>query len=640
MKYLFSLIILIFCSAQLSAQQPNDCVNAIVICGNSSFSSNASGAGVQEVSGCASEEHNSIWIRVDIVQNGTLGFDLIPDNTDISVDYDFWIYGPNEDCSSLTSPIRCSTTNPIAAGQTNNHTGMGSVSSEAFEGPGADGDSYVEWINVLSGESYYIVVDRPVGNGGFELNWTGSAAQGTGAFPEPPTANMIQDLEECSDTGSAQFNLGNLRSSINSDLSNNEVDFYETLANATDNLNALPNNYTSSQSVKTIYAKVTSNSTQCTNVTEFNLIINQIDNIQIEASENPICAPRDVEIQFSGSANAIVEYEIDGGSTQQIQLNNSGIATFNLFVDEEVTISVSNTYVENPDGSIQCSAAQNESLTILVEGISVGENLIDFYTCDGDQDGKAIFDLTENDSIALANVSGGYQTSYHFTQAQAENGTNAIATPANFENTQNFPQEIWVRVEDEVFTNCYAVSSFELDAYTDAPPSFEVERSSLNFGEEHVITITNVSGIGIYEFSIGNGNWQLIDDANPSISFTVEGGGQFTVTGRHTEGCGMSFQTVTFIDYPKYFTPNQDGINDYWNIVGFQQNNRNAEILIFDRFGKLLKSIAPNSRGWDGTYHGKSMPSNDYWFLVNYVETLPDGTTINKSFKSNFSLIR
>ena len=451
---------------------------------------------------------------------------------------------------------------------------------------------------------------------------------------------MIQDLEECSDTGSAQFNLGNLRSSINSDLSNNEVDFYETLANATDNLNALPNNYTSSQSVKTIYAKVTSNSTQCTNVTEFNLMINQIDNIQIEASENSICAPRDVEIQFSGSANAIVEYEIDGGSTQQIQLNNSGIATFNLFVDEEVTISVSNTYVENADGSIQCSAAQNESLTILVEGISVGENLIDFYTCDGDQDGKVIFDLTENDSIALANVSVGYQTSYHFTQTQADNGINAITTPANFENTQNFPQEIWVRVEDEVFTNCYAVSSFELDAYTDAPPSFEVERSSLNFGEEHVITITNVSGIGMYEFSIGDGNWQLIDDANPSISFTVEGGGQFTVTGRHTEGCGMSFQTVTFIDYPKYFTPNQDGINDYWNIVGFQQNNRNAEILIFDRFGKLLKSIAPNSRGWDGTYHGKSMPSNDYWFLVNYVETLPDGTTINKSFKSNFSLIR
>ena len=146
------------------AQQPNDCVNAIVICSNGSFSSNASGAGVQEVSGCSSEEHNSIWIRVDVVKSGTLGFDLIPENTNLSVDYDFWVYGPNEDCSSLTTPIRCSTTNPIAAGQTNNHTGIGDAAMETFEGPGPDGDSYVEWIDVLDGESYYIVIDRPIGN--------------------------------------------------------------------------------------------------------------------------------------------------------------------------------------------------------------------------------------------------------------------------------------------------------------------------------------------------------------------------------------------------------------------------------------------------------------------------------------------
>ena len=99
MKFVF-LSFLIMCPFFGIAQQPNDCVNAIVICGNGSFSSNASGAGVQEVSGCSSEEHNSIWIRVDIVQSGTLGFDLIPENTDLSVDYDFWVYGPNEDCSS------------------------------------------------------------------------------------------------------------------------------------------------------------------------------------------------------------------------------------------------------------------------------------------------------------------------------------------------------------------------------------------------------------------------------------------------------------------------------------------------------------------------------------------------------------
>lgn len=639
MKYLFSLIISIFCSTQLFAQQPNDCVNAIVICGNGSFSSNASGAGVQEVSGCSSEEHNSIWIRVDVVKSGTLGFDLIPENTNLSVDYDFWVYGPNEDCSSLTTPIRCSTTNPIAAGQTNNHTGIGDAAMETFEGPGPDGDSYVEWIDVLDGESYYIVIDRPIGNGGFEINWTGTASEGTGAFPEPPVANLISDIEECTDTGRANFNLGNLRSSINPDSSENAVDFYETLANATDNVNPLADTYTSAQAIKTIYAKVTSNLTQCTNVTEFNLIITQIENVSIVVSENPICAPKEVEVFFSGSENAVVEYKINGGSTQEIQLDAAGSAEVDQFIDSTTDITVINTYVEDIDGSIICSASQNESISVTIEGISVGNNLIDFYECDGNKDGKVVYHLTSNDSIALSNLGSGYQVNYYTSQDEAERRNNPIISPVSFENTSSLPQEIWVRVEDESFTDCYAISSFQLDAYTDAPPSFEVKRSNLNFEEQHSITISNVTGIGTYEFSINGEDWKQPDETNTLI-FTVEGGGQFVVTGRHTEGCGSSFKTTTFIDYPRFFTPNQDGIHDTWNIKGFQQQNADAKILIFTRFGKLLKSLSPSSRGWDGSYHGKQMPSNDYWFLVEYVELLPDGSTINKSFKSNFTLKR
>lgn len=622
------------------AQDPNDCVNAIVICGNGSFSSNASGAGVQEVSGCTSEEHNSIWIKVDIVQSGKLGFDIIPENTSITVDYDFWVYGPNEDCSSLTTPIRCSTTNPEAAGQSNNYTGLGDANLEEFEGPGALGDSYVEWLDVVDGESYYIVIDRPIGNGGFEINWTGSAAQGTGAFPEPPEANSISDIEICSNTGSAIFDLDNLKSLVNSDLNNNTVEFYDSLADAVDSNNPLANNYTSTQAIKTIYTKVTNSITGCTSFSEFNLIINQVKDINISFSENPICAAKDVEIQFSGTANAYVEFQIDGGTVQEIQLDSSGNAQITQFVGQELDIETLYTYVEDVDGNVTCSANQDGIFTVTIEPIQVGENLIDFYECDGDEDGKVLFNLTENDSLALGNLGDNFQVSYHYTQNHAVNGTNAITSPLAFENTQTLPQEIWVRVEDASFTDCNAVSSFLLDAYTDAPPSFEVSRSSLNFEEQHLITVSNITGIGTYEFRVDNGNWQPVDQITNTVTFAVEGGGQFTVTGRHTEGCGSSFTTVTFIDYPRFFTPNQDGINDTWNIIGLSGNNSNAEILIFDRFGKLLKSLAANSKGWDGTYHGKQMPSNDYWFLVKYKEVLAEGSTVTKTFKSNFSLIR
>jgi gliding motility-associated-like protein len=64
-----------------------------------------------------------------------------------------------------------------------------------------------------------------------------------------------------------------------------------------------------------------------------------------------------------------------------------------------------------------------------------------------------------------------------------------------------------------------------------------------------------------------------------------------------------------------------------------------AKIYIFDRYGKLMKQIAPNGLGWDGTYNGQPMPSTDYWFTVEYNE--PNSTNvITKEFKAHFSLKR
>ena len=54
------------------------------------------------------------------------------------------------------------------------------------------------------------------------------------------------------------------------------------------------------------------------------------------------------------------------------------------------------------------------------------------------------------------------------------------------------------------------------------------------------------------------------------------------------------------------------------------ENQSGAVIYIFDRYGKLLTQIKPNRKGWDGTFHGKNMPSNEYWFKIEFKETLID----------------
>jgi len=224
MKKLLLVLLTFVLYGSLQAQnQPNDCVNAINVCGNGTFSSNASGIGaIQEVSGCGGAEHNSIWLKINVIQSGTLGFNIIPHDSNITVDYDFWVYGPNRTCSNLGSPIRCATTNPQLAGQLNNHTGMNGSTTLTQTGPGANGNSYVRWLTVTAGQSYYISIDRPVGDGGFDLEWIGTATDNGGAFAPPPVANPVPDYKTCSNTPNiGLFDLNSIRSQINADLTNN-----------------------------------------------------------------------------------------------------------------------------------------------------------------------------------------------------------------------------------------------------------------------------------------------------------------------------------------------------------------------------------------------------------------------------------
>lgn len=82
------------------------------------------------------------------------------------------------------------------------------------------------------------------------------------------------------------------------------------------------------------------------------------------------------------------------------------------------------------------------------------------------------------------------------------------------------------------------------------------------------------------------------------------------------------------------FTPNEDGINDVWEIAGIEQYTE-TKVEIYDRYGKLLISYEgyDNTKGWDGTYNGDKMPSTDYWYVI-YVRE------IDRSYTGHFTLLR
>ncbi len=69
------------------------------------------------------------------------------------------------------------------------------------------------------------------------------------------------------------------------------------------------------------------------------------------------------------------------------------------------------------------------------------------------------------------------------------------------------------------------------------------------------------------------------------------------------------------IEIPNAFTPNNDGINDFFRIVNLSPNLSNVQIDIFSRWGQKVFSGKGNS-GWDGKYKGKELPADAYVYLI------------------------
>lgn len=136
-----------------------------------------------------------------------------------------------------------------------------------------------------------------------------------------------------------------------------------------------------------------------------------------------------------------------------------------------------------------------------------------------------------------------------------------------------------------------------------------------------------VSGNGNYVYSLDNGPYQ------ESPVFTGVIMGLHTVYVQDLNECGIVNENIAVIGVPHYFTPNGDGIHDYWNIKGVLTDaHKKSTIRVFDRFGKLMKQFSPNTAGWDGTYNGNQAVSDDYWYVIE----LQDG----RSIKGHFALKR
>jgi gliding motility-associated-like protein len=114
--------------------------------------------------------------------------------------------------------------------------------------------------------------------------------------------------------------------------------------------------------------------------------------------------------------------------------------------------------------------------------------------------------------------------------------------------------------------------------------------------------------------------------------------GEHTITVTDTNGCGLDSKDIVVVGFPKFFTPNADGVNDKWKVDGLSVLD-NPVITIYNRYGKLLYQLNEDSTGWDGTFKGVLLPESDYWFKLSYTNSL--GQNTNAAYINNhFTLKR
>ena len=422
-------------------------------------------------------------------------------------------------------------------------------------------------------------------------------------------ATLFQCVENTNDSGI--YNLFDAASQIVQGVPSLNVEsFHTTFDDAQNDTNTILNasNYTADDG-EIVYARVSDN-LGCTSVAEVLLRTTDgfFDMLELYTCSLPNATEFGV-FDLSEAANQIYSlYGSDLEITFHLSVDNALVGVQNLpiaFTNTEPTWQTIYARLENENGCF--GIVPMELLVVPAPQI--------------DDDTTALLCLNDGDeTLVLSSGVSGNLSNYEFLWSTGETTpTIEINSAGTYTVEVTQTQGIYGHIH-----TCTSTRTITVSVSSIAEVSYE---ASQNHGTQTITVIT--MGEGDYVYALGS----PLGPYQESPVFEDVPIGVHSVYIKDLNGCGIALLNVYVLGFPNFFTPNNDGYHDYWQIVGWEQGNIRLEnVLIFDRFGKIIHSLKLDSEGWDGTYKGNPLPSNDYWFKA----TFSDGSV----YRNHFTLKR
>lgn len=411
---------------------------------------------------------------------------------------------------------------------------------------------------------------------------------------EGPVSVQNAELYQCEPDadGRAPFNLFNAEAAvINGNPLLRIYSFHRSFADAEANLAPFPNprSYINSQPDEVVYARVVSDY-GCVGVAEITLktTTNTVSPFQLVACSNE-GTPGIATFNLSGITSELISLFGSDSNVKYYRSYSEAIGQTNPLSDPFTnTRAGSQSIFARISGNLGCLGTAEVRLRII--------NTPEF------EEPEALVYCLNTFPTKITLSSGLIGT---VSDAEFEWSTGETTSEIRVNEAGTYTVTVTrMRTVDGITYSCTNSQTITVIPSQPARVSYELEGI---FGNQTLVVL--VSGVGDYLYSLENGPFQqspVFENLKP---------GKYLLSVNDINGCGTTTISVYVLGFPNFFTPNNDGIHDYWQINGLDGSNLQMDqVQIFDRFNKPLHSLNLRGSGWDGTYNGRPLPSSDYWF--------------------------